>query len=205
MEAKTDACENQRLPKGWVSYFGWFIFALFLAALVSLVFVRTYFADSFDWRNVITQCAAISVLGSLAFVALAARYCPPEATDGVVFLRRAWRRLLIIYVGLVILAVLPTVVILGGVSWRPIAWGGGVVAPLCLLLLAAFWLLTFVTSQLDVEWRLLAVIAGIATGYALLGPYGSIWPLVAMTAITWGTFLWAKGSNPPAPVCHTGW
>ena len=119
--------------RSWVSYLGLAVLGLVLAELLSHVFVWTYVAGEFEWRNSTTQFAAICVLGSLAFVFCVACCCPPEPRCNTAFWVRTWPRLSIVLTGAVLLAVSPQVLAFNVLDWSNIAWRALVVAPLSVL------------------------------------------------------------------------
>ncbi|MCO6439384.1 MAG: hypothetical protein J5J06_20025 [Phycisphaerae bacterium] len=188
MEALSDV-QQETSNRSWASYLGLVILGLVLAELVAHVFVWTYVASEFERRNSTAQVAAICVLGGLTFVFSIACCCPSEPRCNAAFWGRTWRRLTVILIGTVLLAVSPQVLVFNVINWSNIAWRALVVAPLCVVLLAGCWILFVARSRASQELRFVAVFAGIGIGYALLGEFGSIWPLLAMSAVTWG-YIW---------------
>jgi hypothetical protein len=185
METLSDVHEETS-NRSWVSYLGLTLLGLVLAELLSHVFVWTYVAGEFEWRNSTAQFAAICVLGSLAFVICVVCCCPPESRCNTAFGVCTWRRLTVILIGTALLAVSPQVLAFNVLNWNDIAWRALVVAPLCVLLIAGCWMLFVAGSRPHQDLMVVVVSAGIGIGYALLGEFGSIWPLLAMTSITWG-------------------
>jgi len=55
--------------------------------------------------------------------------------------------------------------------------------------LTGCWILFGARSEASQDLRFAVVFSGIGIGYALLGEFGSIWPLLAMSAVTW-TYIW---------------
>lgn len=189
METLSDV-QRDTSNRSWAWYLGLAILGLVLAELLAYVFVWTYVAGDSEWRNGIAQFTAICVLGSLAFVFCVAWCPPPERRFNTAFWVRAWRRLSCILIGAVLLANSPQVLAFHVVDWSSIAWRGLVVAPLSVLFIVGCWMLFVARSHANQELRFAAVFGGIGIGYALLGEFGSIWPLLAMNTVTWGNIWW---------------